>query len=167
MDILEGICTRRSVRDFTDDPVAREHVLEMLKAGSWAPSGLNNQPWRFVVVMNREKRCELARLTRYSRILEEAPVAVAVFIDRTAMYHDVKDHQAMGACLENMLLAAQAMGLGAVWLGEILKNADAVRAALELPESLELMAVLAVGRPKRMDRMSERKDVEELIVKEF
>lgn len=167
MDILEGIYTRRSVRDFTDDPVAREHVLEMLKAGSWAPSGLNNQPWRFVVVMDRKKRCELARLTRYSRILEEAPVAVAVFIDRTAMYHDVKDHQSMGACLENMLLAAHAMGLGAVWLGEILKNADAVRSALELPESLELMAVLAVGRPKRTDRMSERKDVEELIVKEF
>jgi len=118
-------------------------------------------------VRDREKRGELARLTRYSRILEEAPVAVAVFIDRTAMYHHVKDYQAMGACLENMLLAAHAMGLGAVWLGEILKNADAVRSALDLPADLELMAVLAVGHPKRTDQRSERRDVEELIVKEF
>jgi nitroreductase len=167
MDILEEIYSRRSVRDFTAEPVAREQVLEMLKAGSWAPSGLNNQPWRFVVVREREKRGELARLTRYSRILEEAPVAVAVFIDSTAMYHEVKDYQAMGACLQNMLLAAHAMGLGAVWLGEILKNAGAVRELLDLPQSLELMAVIALGHPKRTDQRSERKAVEELLVKEF
>lgn len=167
MDLLEGIYTRRSVRTFTDGPVDREQVLEMVRAGSWAPSGLNNQPWRFVIIREREKRGELARLTRYSRILEEAPVAVAVFIDRDAMYHDTKDHQAIGACLQNMLLAAHSMGLGAVWLGEILKNAGAVRLALGLPENLELMAVIAVGHPRRTDQKSERKEIGELVVKEF
>jgi hypothetical protein len=52
MDVFMGIYTRRSVRDFTDVPVENEKVLEILTAGSWAPSGLNNQPWRFVVVRN-------------------------------------------------------------------------------------------------------------------
>jgi nitroreductase len=167
MDILEGIYSRRSIRDFTVEPVAREQVLEMIRAGAWAPSGLNNQPWRFAVIRDAEKKSGLARLTRYGRILEEAPVAIAVFTDRSVMYHDVKDHQAIGACLQNMLLAAHAMGLGAVWLGEILKNADTVRLALELPESLELMAVIAVGHPKRKDQRSERRGVEELIVKDI
>ena len=167
MDLLEGIFTRRSVRNFSNRPVDREQVLELVKAGSWAPSGLNNQPWRFVIIWDRDKRGELARLTRYSRIVEEAPVAVAVFVDRDAVYHDTKDHQAIGACLQNMLLAAHGMGLGAVWLGEILKNADAVRLVLELPENLELMAVIAVGHPGRTDQRSERKDIGELIVKEL
>jgi len=167
MDLLEGIYSRRSVRNFTSEPVAREQLLELLKAGSWAPSGLNNQPWRFVAVADRVKRGELARLTRYSRILEEAPLALAVFVDREAMYNDTKDHQAIGACLQNMLLAAHAMGLGAVWLGEILKSAEAVRRALELLDNLELMAVIAVGHPARTDQRSDRKRVEELLVKEF
>jgi nitroreductase len=166
MDILEGIYTRRSVRDFTDVPVEREKIQEILKAGSWAPSGLNNQPWRFVVVRNSAKRAELARLTHYSRILEQAPVAVAVFVDRSAMYNDTKDHQAVGACLQNMLLAAHALGLGAVWLGEILKNAEAVRESLKLSENLALMAVLAVGYPARTDQVSSRKELCELLLQE-
>jgi nitroreductase len=166
MDVLERIYSRRSVRNFSAAPVAKELVLEMIRAGAWAPSGLNNQPWRFAVVRDPEMRRGLARLTRYGRILEEAPVAIAVFVERSAMYHEVKDHQAIGACLQNMLLAAHAMGLGAVWLGEILKSAEPVRELLDLPESLELMAVIAVGHPGRTDQRSERKGVGELIVKD-
>jgi len=167
MNIFEGIYTRRSVRDFTNVPVEREKLLEILTAGSWAPSGLNNQPWRFVIISNSEKRRELAVLTRYSRILEQAPVAIAVFADRSVMYNDIKDHQAIGACLQNMLLAAHAMGLGAVWLGEILNNAVAVRASLELSENYELMAVLAVGYPARVDQSSSRKQLDQLLLKEL
>lgn len=167
MDVFEAIYTRRSVRDFSDLAVEREKIQEILKAGSWAPSGLNNQPWRFVVVRSSEKRAVLAGLTHYHRILLQAPVALAVFADRSAMYNDTKDHQAIGACLQNMLLAAHALGLGAVWLGEILKNAVAVRDALEISEQLELMAVLAVGYPDRNDQVSNRKKITELLVKEF
>ncbi|MRR55516.1 MAG: nitroreductase family protein [Deltaproteobacteria bacterium] len=167
MDVFEGIYTRRSVRDFSGMPVEKEKLQEILKAGSWAPSGLNNQPWRFAVVSGSEKRAELAGLTRYSRILLQAPVAIAVFADHSAMYNDTKDQQAIGACIQNMLLAAHALGLGAVWLGEILKNAGAVRDVLELSEHLELMAVLAVGYPDRNDQVSTRKMMPELLVKEF
>ncbi len=167
MDILEGIYTRRSVRKYTGEPVDRPMVMEILKAGSWAPSGLNNQPWRFVVACDRGKRSELAKLTRYSRILEDAPVAIAVFLDRSAMYNETKDHQAIGACLQNMLLAAHALGLGAVWLGEILKNSTAVARLLDVPESMELMAVVAVGHPASRDQRSERRETGELLLGEF
>jgi nitroreductase len=167
MELLEGMYTRRSVRDFTDEPVPREAVTEILKAGSWAPSGLNNQPWRFAVVRSEDLRRELAQQTKYRRIIETAPVSIAVFCDREAMYNDTKDHQGIGACLQNMLLAAHALGLGAVWLGEIVKNGAQVRALLGLPEAMELMAVVSIGHPARTNQRSTRKKLSDLFLGEY
>ena len=167
MDVLEGIFTRRSIRQFTDKAVARESLLEIIKAGMWAPSGMNNQPWRFVIVQNREVKDQLAKQTRYDFIIKRAPACIVVFVDRKAMYYDVKDHQAMGACIQNMLLAAHALDLGAVWLGEILKNADEVRKLLGLPPEMELMAVVALGHPASQTHSSQRKTVSEVLLKEL
>lgn len=165
MEVLEAVYGRRSVRHYTDEPVTREDVLEIIRAGSWAPSGLNNQPWRFVVVRDGEKSKAMAGLTKYRYVVEGAPVSIAVFCDRAVMYNDTKDHQAMGACLQNMLLAAHALGLGAVWLGEILKSAEQVRELLGLPQGLELMAVIVVGHPTEEHRDGERREIGELILK--
>ena len=167
MNPLECIYTRRSVRSFTDQDVPQSAVLEIIKAGTWAPSGLNNQPWRFVIVKDMDIRSKMAQLTKYQRIIEAAPVCIAVFIDKDAMYNDVKDHQAMGACIQNMLLAAHAMGFGAVWLGEILKNSKEVLELLELSDNIELMAVVAIGYPTSRTQHSTRKDYKTLILKEF
>jgi len=167
MDLLEGIFSRRSTRQYTDQPVAREQLVEIIKAGTWAPSGLNNQPWRFVIARDASVKQKLAKLTKYDSIIERAPACIAVFIDKEAMYHEVKDHQAIGACLQNMLLAAHALGLGAVWLGEILKNADAVRKLLDIPDTLVLMAVVAVGHPAEQKRSSSRKEISEVLLKEL
>lgn len=167
MDLLEGIYSRRSQRRFTAELVSRDHVLEVIRAGTWAPSGLNNQPWKFVTVTDGEVRGALAAMTKYSRIIREAPVCIAVFADREAMYHEVKDHQAMGACIQNMLLAAHALGLGAVWLGEILRSAVEVRTLLGLPGSLELMAVVALGHPSEWRRESQRRGLDEVLLREI
>jgi nitroreductase len=56
MDLLEGIYTRRSIRKYTNRPVEREQLMEIIRAGTWAPSGLNNQPWRFVIIKSSEVR---------------------------------------------------------------------------------------------------------------
>jgi nitroreductase len=88
-------------------------------------------------------------------------------MDREAGYHEVKDHQSMGACIQNLLLAAHGLGLGAVWLGEILKSAVEVRDVLGLPANLELMAVVAVGHPAAAVKAPARRDLAELIVKEL
>lgn len=165
--VLAAIYSRRSVRDYTSEPVSKDLIYEIIQAGTWAPSGLNNQPWRFAIVQDPQRKEALATLTRYGEIIRRAPVVIAVFVDKEAMYHEVKDHQAMGACLQNMLLAAHALGLGAVWLGEILKNADKVREILELPENLDLMAVVALGHPKRRNQTSTRKPLSEVILREY
>jgi nitroreductase len=162
--VLDAIYKRRSVRDFTADPIGRDTLIEIIRAGTWAPSGLNNQPWRFAIVTDQDLKAKFGELTRYEKVIEGANALIPVFVDRDAMYHELKDHQAIGACLQNMLLAVHSLGLGAVWLGEILKNSGRVRDLLGLSEDLELMAVLALGHPAHRNQTSTRKLLEEVIV---
>ena len=162
--VLDAIYNRRSVREYTDEDIQVELIFEILKAGSWAPSGLNNQPWRFAVVCDPETKAKFEPLTKYSRIISGAKCLLPVFISKERMYHEVKDHQAIGACLQNMLLAAHSLGLGAVWLGEIIKSDQEIRGLLGLGDDLELMAVIALGWPKHRNQNSRRVPLEELIV---
>lgn len=165
--VLKAIYQRRSIRTFTPEPVTDETLHEIIRAGIWAPSGLNNQPWRFVTVRNQEVRARLAGETRYAHIVLAAPALIAVYLDQASMYDEVKDHQAAGACIQNMLLAAEALGLGAVWLGQILQNRENVRRHLGLGEGLSLMAVLAIGHPDRRDQRSHRQPLAHFILKEL
>lgn len=162
--VLELIRSRRSVRRFSDRPVPDEAVDQVLEAGRWAPSGQNNQPWRFMVVRDPAVKAALAPLTRYGVVVKAAPVLIPVFIHKPSMYHEVKDHQSVGACLENMLLMAHGLGLGAVWLGEILKSAEEVRLALGVSDEHELMAVLALGWPAAAAGGGGRRELADLML---
>jgi nitroreductase len=164
--VLKAIYERRSVRHFTDALVDRRFILDALRAASWAPSGLNNQPWRFAIVWDEATKHKIAGLTRYTAIVKGAAVVVPFFLDKDTSYDYVKDCQAVGASIQNFLLAVHASGLGAVWLGEILKNKEEVVRLLDLPQRLELMAVVAVGYPAHTNQSSHRRPVEELIVLE-
>jgi len=143
--VLEAIRARRSIRQFTGDAVPDEVVNEVLEAGSWAPSGKDNQPWKFAVIRDRILRESLASLTHSGSIIREAAVCIAVFLDHSRVYDRTKDVQAVGACIQNMLLTIHSLGLGGVWLGEILKNKEKVKELLNGGEDLELMAVVAFG----------------------
>jgi len=146
------------VREFEDRDVPDEIIEKIIEAGTWAPSGLNNQPWRFIVVKKGEKKGALAKLTHYGHIIESAPVCILVFLDAKASYDRTKDIMAIGACNQNILLGAHSLGLGGVWLGEILKKKSDVKELLQAPASYELMAVLALGYPTQKKRTSSRKD---------
>lgn len=163
MDILELIQTRRSVRKFTGEPVSDMDIDAILEAGRWAPSGLNNQPWRFAVVRSQETKKLLAAATKYSTIILSADTLIAVFLDRLVIYDKTKDAQAVGASIQNMLLQAHASGLGACWLGQILAKAEMVRQALSAPENYELMAVIAIGHPEPAQLKGKREELEKLI----
>jgi len=162
--MFDLIRNRRSIRQFSSETVDDETVNEIIEMGTWAPSGLNNQPWKFVVVRDFETRKHLSGHTRYSRVVQNAPVCIAVFLDNNKGYDRVKDIQAIGACIQNMLLTIHHMGLGAVWLGEILKNRQAVEKLLGVPDGCELMAVVALGRPAETRGAGARKPLSEVII---
>jgi len=164
--VTKAILERRSIRHFLDATVERKLIMEAIKAASWAPSGLNNQPWRFALVWDQELREKLSGLTRYSAVLRGAAVLILVYLDHETSYDHVKDCQAIGASIQNMLLTLHTQGLGAVWIGEILKNKEKVSAMMELPDRLELMAIVAVGHPAHRNQTSHRRPLEELIVAE-
>ncbi|MCB2227396.1 MAG: nitroreductase [Desulfarculaceae bacterium] len=146
-ELLELITSRRSVREYTGQPVDQAMLDAILEAGRWAPSGLNNQPWRFVVIQEEAIKEALAPMTKCSGIVRESAVLICTFLHLPSVYNEMKDYQGIGACLQNMLLMIHGLGLGAVWLGEILKNATQVRQTLGLGEEYELMAILALGHP--------------------
>lgn len=147
MNLFDLIKTRRSIRRFTDEPVPDEFINKVIEAGTWAPSGKNNQPWKFAIIKDADLKAQVAELTHYSECVLSANTLIAVFLDNSSSYHKIKDTQAIGSCLQNMLLTIHEAGLGAVWLGEILKNGDKVRELVKGSEDLELMAVIALGHP--------------------
>jgi nitroreductase len=166
--VLAALLERRSIRKFTAEAVAREDILTILEAGRWAPSGLNNQPWRFLVISRDDPRhAKLAECTKYAHIVRASAACIAVTLDKSAMYSEMKDHQGAGACIQNMLLAIHALGLGAVWLGQIVNDQSASLTALGLDETAhELQAVIALGHPGQ-EGGSSRKPLAELLLEEL
>ena len=164
MNIIDIIKSRRSVRKFTAEPVSDELMETILEAGRWAPSGLNNQPWRFAVIRDAGLRQAISEQTHYSKIVLAAQVLIAVFLDTDKSYHREKDIQAVGACLQNILLEAHSLGLGAVWLGEIIRSNEQIRTILGLARELELMAAVALGHPDEKPKSVKRKPLADLVV---
>ncbi len=166
--ILEALLNRRSIRKYTDEAVSREDITNILEAGRWAPSGLNNQPWRFLVIHKNDQRAaQVAKCTKYSKIADAAQLQICVFLERERIYNEMKDHQSIGACLQNMMLAAHSLGLGSVWLGEILNQETQVLEILNIPlDKYELQAVIAVGHPAQKGGSS-RKDLSEIMLEDY
>jgi len=167
-EIFELIRKRRSIRRFDNTKdVSKDLVLKIIEAGSYAPSGHNNQPWRFSIIKNESIKDEISKLTVYGNIVKSANVLIAVFLDHEHSYDRDKDLMAIGACIQNMLLYISSIGLGAVWLGEILKNKDKVKEILHIEGKKELVAIIAVGYPIQIPKSPGRKPVEELIINEY
>lgn len=148
MDANTRIRDRYSVRKFKNTEIPADLIREILDTARWAPSGLNNQPWKFVVINDARIKEQIARQTTAAEIIRNAPVCIAVFYDKDEGYHYLKDVQAIGAAIENMLLAIHNLQLGGVWLGEILNSHEQVEHILEVPQTFELMAVIAFGYPE-------------------
>jgi nitroreductase len=163
MDVLEAIRTRRSIRKFRDQDVLDELIEKILTAGIWAPSGMDNQPWRFAVIRDKQMKSEIAKLTIHGGILEAAPVIIPIFLDHHVTFDVIKDAQTMGACMQNMWLALHSLGLGATWVGQILKNKEDVRKICGAPEKFELMAVFAIGYPAEDGGPGKRTDLNQVV----
>lgn len=164
MNLLEIIRSRRSIRRYTKETVSDKIINEILEAGRWAPSGKNNQPWRFAVIKDKFFKEKLSEMTHYSGIVSGSDFCIAVFYHNPAGYHRDKDLMSIGACIQNMLIYAHSLGIGSVWLGEILKNKDTIVDILGVNPSNEFMALAAFGYPDE-SATSERLDMNQLLLK--
>lgn len=162
--IRNVIKTRRSIRRFTARKIPVSYLKKILESGHYAPSGLNNQPWRFVVVLDQAVKQEISTLTHYAHIVKGAAALIIVFLDVRTSYNQQKDHQAIGACIQNMLLAARSYGIGACWLGEILKNSRRLQEVCAVNKQYEVQAVIALGYPAERPQMR-RKPLDKVILK--
>ena len=161
--VTEAIKTRRSIRQFSKEPLSDETVNLILESGIWAPSGKNNQPWKFAIIQNPSLKESLANLTHSRSIILGAPVCIAVFLDPSRVYDRTKDVQAIGACIQNMLLTIHSLGLGGIWLGEILKNKEKVAELLGARKDLELMAVVAFGHFTKRQGHGQREPLDQKV----
>ena len=147
MKIENVIRERRSIRKYKDKVLKEKEIEKILTSATWAPSGLNNQPWKFKV-LEGDKKDTLAKFTKYGKIIKSAPLAVCVFLDNSVSYNREKDILAVGACIQNMLLQAYEKGIASCWLGEILNRRTEVQEYLGTDEDHELMAVVTLGYPE-------------------
>lgn len=154
---IENILTRRSIRSYTDQDVEPEKIEAILEAGMAAPSGKNGQPWDFIVLTRREILDEMAERLPYAKMLREARVAIAVCADRTKSPYWYVD---CSAAAENILLAAHALGLGAVWTATYpyRDRMDVVKELCGLPGSYDSLCVIPVGYPARETRPKDNFD---------
>jgi nitroreductase len=166
MELIELIKTRRSIRRYKKEPVNDSVIMDILEAGRWAPSGLNNQPWRFIIIKDNDFKKKLSALTRYSAIVSGSDFCIGVFFNIDAGYDRDKDMMGLGACIQNMLLYSHSIGIGSVWLGEILKNKDKVNEILGVESGNEFMALIAFGIPDETGK-SNRKKIDDLILKKI
>lgn len=149
MNVLEAIATRRSIRKFTEEPVSAEKIETMLKAAMAAPSAGNEQPWEFVVMDDKVQLEKVSNLSPYIKMAARSPLSIMVLGNREKEKYPGNWMLDCSAAIQNLLLAAHAEGLGAVWCG-LWPEEDRVVAAREVinaPESIIPLAVIVLGHP--------------------
>ena len=187
MNTLDAIAARRSIRKFKDAPIPDESLHAILTAATQAPSGKNRQPWRFIVVKG-DKRAEMVRVMREeiakakargenvgssewsANVMEQAPVTIFIFnphgmhpwLTRSIeqMFTDVVNVQSVGAAIQNMLLAAQDLGIGTLWICDVFYAYEEL--CNWLGEKCQMIAAVFLGYPNESPDAKPRKPVSEV-----
>jgi len=149
MDAMEAILTRRSIRQYQPGNIPEETVKLLLEAGMSAPSAKNEQPWHFIVINQRDRLDEIPLVHPFARMMNMASLAIVVCADTQVADSIGFWVQDCSAATQNILLAAHASGLGAVWLGVYPREdrVKAVQALMALPEHIIPLCIIAAGYP--------------------
>jgi len=168
MDALTAILSRKSCRSFTGEPLREGDLERLLEAMRWAPSAGNCQPWRFYVVRDPGVKRALVSAAWGQGFIAEAPVVFVVCAEpdlsgaryggRGRSLYCIQD---TAAAVENLLIAATAMGYGSCWVGAF--DEGAVRTALKLPEGLRPVAIVPVGPGGEEPGRAGRRPPEEVV----
>ena len=143
--MLKEIENRRSIRNYKNDNIDKKIIFDILNAGIKAPSAKNNQPWRFLIVNNdiknkiSDKMIEIYGPNKTAEVIKTVPYLILVYnID-----NEYFNHLSIGAAIENILLEAENIGLGSLWIGYIKKIEDYVKELVNI--DYELVSAIAIG----------------------
>lgn len=175
MPIMELIQHRRSVRLYLDKPVEREKITQCLEAARLAPSAVNVQPWKFVVVDDKDTRDRLVKaafhgIFSFNQWAIKVPVFVVVVIDKHGLISNVmglvrdtlRSLLDIGIATEHLVLQADELGLGTCWMGGL--DEKGVKQALKIPGNRKVAAIIALGYPDKTEikRQQERRKLEDI-----
>ncbi len=177
MNVMEAVRNRRSVRRFKEEPVSAEDLTRLLEAAQWAPSWVNVQPWKIVVVEAPAKKQALQETllpkNPAAKGMVQAPVLLVLLGERgkSGQYGDTFATDKgdwymfdLGIAAQNIALAAHSLGLGTVHVGAIdHKKAGEI---LNVPEGFEVVEILPLGRPAFDPKAPSRKDLKEFVTRE-
>jgi 5,6-dimethylbenzimidazole synthase len=180
MEFKEVVKSRRSCRAFDSDAIPDDQLAAIIEAGQWAPSPMNALPWEFIVITDAEVKSQIRKVSEAAKqavldgggpgfaakydmnFLEEAPVLIAVVFDPAKKglgdFFNQKHGavQAVSACVQNMMLAAAEFGLGSLFFTWF--DPKEMQAALDIPDKLEIAAVIPLGKPRDEIKAPPRKE---------
>jgi nitroreductase len=158
----DPVLSRRSIRTYTGQPVSAEHIERLLRAAMAAPSAGNQQPWHFIVVTDHEALAAIPSFHPYARMLAQTPAAIVVCAVTDGLRWPPFRDQDCAAAVENILIEAVTLGLGAVWLGvhPLEERVTGLRRLLGIPDEVVPFAVVALGHPAETKQPADRFDPE-------
>lgn len=152
MNVKEAITNRRSVRKFQSTPVPDEVLFDILDTARWSPSPGNSQPWRFIVIKDKETLRKIVAHAKYGAHLISAPMAIAVIatpMEAFSWYNEIEENKYAGAVVAaTLMLAAWERGVGTCWVSIERKK---VAEILELPARHEVVSVIPIGYPEKIE----------------
>ncbi|MBA5851623.1 nitroreductase family protein [Clostridium sp. cel8] len=155
---MDAILNRKSIRKYKNAKVSDDIVEELLRAAMAAPSAGNEQPWEFVVLRDKEVMKKITEVHPYSKMLLQADVAIVVCGDESKEIFKGFWIEDCSAAAENILIAAEDKGLGAVWLGVYPEEerTNAIKDILNLPSSVIPLCVIPIGYPDEQKKAVDR-----------
>ena len=155
MSLLDVIFNRVSIRRYTSEPVSEDVLKNILEAGRRAPSAMNAQPWHFIVVTDQKIKEALSK-RRWTGFVRDAAFVV-IGVGEKTRWSTVD----VTIALQNMVLAAEAQGLGSCWIGDF--NESELKTMLSIPDNLTVVAMLSFGYPAEKPALRSKKRLDEIV----
>ena len=163
-----AIKNRRSIRAYSKEKIMNEELEKLIDAMRWAPSAGNIQPWEFIIVSNTEIKHKISIAALDQTFIEEAPIVIVVCANEklSERGYSIRGKtlyclQDTAAAIQNLLLAAYALGLGTCWIGAFYE--EEIRRILDVPVGIRPVALVPVGHPNEKPRTPQRRSIKDIV----
>lgn len=169
MQTIDAIISRRSIRKYKNEKIDKSDIEKLLKSAMQAPSAFNRQPWKFIVIEDRKKLDGITSFSCHAQMIKTAPLAILICADKQIEPSIEHCFETCSAATQNILLAAHALKLGAVWTGVYPDKGriDGFKKHFNIPQNIEPMALIVVGHPDEVPLFKDNYDEKKIFINSF